>query len=74
MPIDKPITAKCPKCDSDMTYVTAIPHPKASAMMRTTFICFRCNRTFSYALLPEMAAAYAPKDAETLGMHLNQGR
>lgn len=64
MPTDQPATASCPKCHHDMTYVTSVPHPKAPQMLKTTFVCFRCNRTFSYALSPEMAAAYSNEAAE----------
>jgi hypothetical protein len=47
-----------------MTYVTSLPHPKApEKMLKTTFVCFRCNRTFSYVLSPEMAAAYLTEAA-----------
>jgi transposase-like protein len=59
MPPDHPAMATCPKCRFDMVYVTSMPHPKAPQMLKTTFVCFRCNRTFSYPLSPEMAAAYS---------------
>jgi transposase-like protein len=59
MHTDRPSTATCPKCKDDMTYVTALPHPKAPQMLKTTFVCQQCNRTYSYPLSPEMAAAYA---------------
>jgi len=42
-----------------MTYVTALPHPKAPSMRRTTFVCRTCNRTWSYMLSAEVAAGYA---------------
>jgi hypothetical protein len=42
-----------------LIYVTSIPHPKSPAMQRTTFVCYGCNRTWSYALAPAMAEAYA---------------
>jgi hypothetical protein len=42
-----------------MIYVTSVPHPRSPAMQRTTFVCYPCNRTWSYALAPEMAEAYA---------------
>jgi hypothetical protein len=45
-----------------MIYVTAVPHPNAREMRRTTFVCYPCNRTWTYALSPEMAAAYASHD------------
>jgi hypothetical protein len=40
-------------------YVTALPHPRALTMRRTTFLCEPCNRTWTYSLSPEMAEAYA---------------
>jgi len=51
--------AQCPKCRNDMLYVTALPHPKAPQMLRTTFVCYTCNQTRAYMLSTEMAAAYA---------------
>jgi hypothetical protein len=51
--------AICPKCHTQMLYVTAMPHPKAPGMRRTTFACYTCNTTRSYILSPEMAGAYA---------------
>ena len=32
-------------------------------MQRTTFVCYSCNRTWSYALAPAMAEAYAASAA-----------
>ncbi len=53
------LSAPCAKCHSEMIYVTALPHPKAPQMQRTTFVCQVCNQTRSYTLSTEMAAAYA---------------
>jgi DNA-directed RNA polymerase subunit RPC12/RpoP len=53
------MTARCPKCAHPLLYVTSVPHPKAPEMQRTTFVCSPCNRTWSYALAPAMAEAYA---------------
>jgi DNA-directed RNA polymerase subunit M/transcription elongation factor TFIIS len=53
------MTAQCPKCREQLLYVTSVPHPKAPEMHRTTFVCYSCNRTWSYALSPAMAGAYA---------------
>jgi hypothetical protein len=47
-----------------MIYVTTMPHPRAPEMRQTTFVCYPCNRTFNYALSPEMAAEYATEAAE----------
>jgi DNA-directed RNA polymerase subunit M/transcription elongation factor TFIIS len=52
-------TAACPKCGERLVYVTSMPHPKSPAMRRTTFVCYPCNRTWSYTLAPAMAEAYA---------------
>jgi predicted RNA-binding Zn-ribbon protein involved in translation (DUF1610 family) len=57
------MTALCPKCGEQLIYVTSVPHPKAPAMQRTTFVCYPCNRTWSYALAPAMAEAYAAGNA-----------
>jgi DNA-directed RNA polymerase subunit M/transcription elongation factor TFIIS len=54
-----PMTVQCPKCREQLLYVTSIPHPRAPEMQRTTFVCYPCNRTWSYALSPPMAEAYA---------------
>jgi len=56
---DQTARARCPKCHTELLYVTAIPHPKAPGMRRTTFVCSTCNRTRNYILSPEMAGAYA---------------
>ena len=53
------LTALCPKCGEPLIYVASVPHPKSPAMQRTTFVCYVCNRTWSYALAPAMAEAYA---------------
>ena len=50
--------ASCPKCGHEMAYVTAVPHPKAPQMQRTTFVCYPCNQTRSYMLSAAMAHAY----------------
>jgi len=55
--------ALCPKCGETLIYVTSVPHPKAPAMQRTTFVCYPCNRTWSYALAPAMAEVYAASNA-----------
>jgi C4-type Zn-finger protein len=59
MTTDYAMTASCPKCHHEMTYVTSVPHPKAPQMQRTTFVCYRCNQTRSYILSAAMAHAYA---------------
>ena len=59
----QPLIAFCRKCRSGMTYVTAVPHPRGSDLLQTTFVCRPCNRTYNYALSPEMAACYATDDA-----------
>ncbi len=51
--------APCPKCRTEMVYVTTMPHPKAPEMRRTTFVCFVCTQTRNYSLSPAMAEAYA---------------
>ena len=56
---DQEMKALCPKCGEALIYVTSVPHPKSPAMRRTTFVCYPCNRTWSYALAPAMAEAYA---------------
>ena len=55
--------APCPKCRTEMVYVTTMPHPKAPEMRRTTFVCFICNQTRNYSLSPAMAEAYAAASA-----------
>ena len=49
----------CPKCRNALVYVTTLPHPKASQMRKTTFVCYRCNRTWTYPLAAEIADIYA---------------
>ena len=55
----------CPKCHSAMAYVAALRHPN-SAMLKTTFLCQACNRTWAYILSPDIAQRYQtelqPKD------------
>lgn len=48
----------CPKCGYDMIYVTAMRHPAAHNMQRTTFVCFTCNQTRTYMLPVAMAGDY----------------
>lgn len=60
------MTADCPKCRHALIYVTSVPHPKAPEMQRTTFVCYPCNRTWSYALSPAMAQAYAAASAHQI--------
>jgi hypothetical protein len=55
--------APCPKCRTEMIYVTTMPHPMAPEMQRTTFVCYGCNQTRSYSLSPAMAEAYAVASA-----------
>ena len=61
---DQETKAHCPKCGETLVYVTSVPHPRSPAMQRTTFVCYGCNRTWSYALAPAMAEAYAVSNAE----------
>ena len=56
---DQAASALCPKCHSEMRYVTAMPHPMAPEMQRTTFVCYSCNQTRTYVLSSAMAGAYA---------------
>ena len=53
------LAVSCPKCRTDMIYVTAIPHPTATQMLRTTFVCYPCNQTRAYMLSATMADIYA---------------
>jgi Transcription factor S-II (TFIIS) len=53
------LKAACPKCGERLIYVTAVPHPRAAEMLKTTFVCYPCNRTWSYPLTAAMAEAYA---------------
>ena len=41
-----------------MIYVTATPHPTATQMQRTVFLCQPCNETVAYMLSAAMADAY----------------
>ena len=54
---DQAASALCPKCHSEMRYVTAMPHPKAPEMQRTTFVCYSCNQTRTYVLSSAIAGA-----------------
>ena len=56
---DQTTQALCHKCHSAMVYVTAMPHPTARHMRRTTFVCDKCHQTRSYMLSSLMADAYA---------------
>jgi hypothetical protein len=56
---DQSLAAPCPKCQTEMIYVTTTRHPIAPRMQRTTFVCYTCNQTRSYSLSPAMAEAYA---------------
>ena len=72
---DQDTTAFCPKCGEPLIYVTSVPHPKSPAMQRTTFVCYSCNRTWSYALAPAMAEAYAASAAAPpLSPEMSDGR
>jgi transposase-like protein len=67
MTADEPIEkVVCPKCHGEMIFVTAVPHRSAPQMQQTIFVCYPCNRTWSYALSSEMAANYATKDSEAM--------
>lgn len=62
--------AFCPKCRQPLFYVTALPHPKAPQMRKTTFVCYPCNRTWTYSLAAEVAERYAAgshPDVDTAG-------
>jgi transposase-like protein len=54
------VKAFCPKCHSQMAFAVALPHPKAAAMVKATFLCQPCNRTWTYILSTEMAERYQP--------------
>ena len=59
------LAATCPKCNAEMIFVTALPHPHApTTMRRTTFVCYACNQTRSYSLSVDMAEAYAAASGE----------
>jgi hypothetical protein len=53
-----PETAFCPKCHDALVFVTCLPHPRSPQMRKTTFVCYPCNRTWTYSLATEMAALY----------------
>jgi hypothetical protein len=65
MESDYAMLASCPKCGHQMIYVTAVPHPKAPQMQRTTFVCYPRNQTRSYMLSAEMAHAYGAHSSST---------
>jgi len=71
---DQDLTALCPKCREPLIYVTSVPHPKSPAMRRSTFVCYPCNRTWSYTLAPAMAEAYAAVAAPPLSPEGPNGR
>jgi RNase P subunit RPR2 len=56
---DQITQAVCHKCQSAMSFVTAMPHPTARQMRRTTFVCYTCGQTRNYMLSALMADAYA---------------
>jgi hypothetical protein len=41
-----------------MLYVTSLPHAQSPQMQRTIFLCFPCNRTWSYMLSAALAEGY----------------
>jgi hypothetical protein len=49
-----------------MIYVAALPHPQSPTMQKTTFVCYGCNQTRSYALGEGMAKAYAASHGDPL--------
>jgi hypothetical protein len=51
-----------------MRYVTAMPHPNAPQMHRTTFVCRTCNQTKKYILSAAMANAYAAASAPAVAV------
>jgi uncharacterized CHY-type Zn-finger protein len=44
------LSAPCPRCHTEMIYVAALPHSKSLTMRKTTFVCYVCKQTRSYAL------------------------
>jgi hypothetical protein len=60
---DDALKARCSKCQNEMIFVASVPHPKSPQMRRTTFVCYACNQTRSYALTHAMAEAYAAASA-----------
>jgi hypothetical protein len=65
-PPDQTTQAVCHKCQSAMIFVTAMPHPTARQMRRTTFVCYTCRQTRSYMLSLLMADAYAAASSRDL--------
>jgi transposase-like protein len=66
---EQAMSAPCPKCRSEMIFVTSLPHPRSPQMQRTTFVCYNCNQTRSYSLSTAMAKAYelaVPRPTEDL--------
>jgi RNase P subunit RPR2 len=61
------LSAACPKCKTELIYVTAVPHRHSPDMHRTTFICYGCNQTRSYTLSAAMADGYAALCASLAG-------
>ena len=51
--------APCPKCRTEMAYVTAIAHRVLPEMTRATFLCVPCNQTKTYMLSTTAAQAFA---------------
>jgi hypothetical protein len=49
-----------------MIYVTAMPHPTARQMRRTTFVCYTCRQTRNYMLSSLMADAYAAASGQDI--------
>jgi hypothetical protein len=60
------LSAPCPKCHTEMIYVAALPHSKSLTMRKTTFVCYSCKQTRSYALSEEMANAYLASHGDPL--------
>jgi hypothetical protein len=50
----------CPKYRARMTYVAVTPHPMASEMQGSTYVCRACNQT-RICILPAAAAKAAEK-------------
>jgi hypothetical protein len=67
MTTDQIERALCPKCHNSLLYVTAMPHPKAPQMRKTTFVCYPCNRTWTYPLIAELAELYAVQSQHAPG-------
>jgi RNase P subunit RPR2 len=60
------LSARCPKCHTEMIYVAALAHPKSPTMRKTIFVCYGCNQTRNYALSEEMAHAYLASHGDPL--------